>query len=180
MTKKPAKKTRAAKTAPARAAHRKSAVKPIPDGYHSVTPYLSVREAGKAIDFYKRAFGAREMLRMEAPGGKIGHAEIRIGDSVVMLADEYPDMGFLGPQSRGGTSVNMHLYVNDCDAVVQRALAAGAKLLRPMKDQFYGDRSGSVEDPFGHVWHVSTHKEELSKSELRRRAAEAMKEGGAS
>jgi PhnB protein len=172
ITKKPARKAPAS-TAPS--VNRK-AVKPIPEGYHSVTSYLSIRGASRAIDFYKDVFGAREKLRMEAPGGKIGHAEIRIGDSIVMLADEWPDMGFLGPQSRGGTTVNMHLYVRDCDAVVQRAVGAGAKLLRPIKDQFYGDRSGSIEDPFGHVWHVATHKEELSQAQLRKRAAAAMGE----
>ena len=157
-------------------AAKKKPVKPIPDGYHQITPYLAIRGAAKAIDFYKKAFGAKEKLRMDAPGGMIGHAELKFGDSVVMLADEYPDMDFKGPESRGGTSVTIHFYVKNCDAVVAQAQAAGAKVVRPLRDEFYGDRTASLEDPFGHVWHVSTHKEELSKAELRKRAAEAMKQ----
>jgi PhnB protein len=175
---KPAAKKATKKAAPKRAAPRKKPVKPIPDGYHVVTAYLAIDGAAKAIDFYKRVFGARERMRMEAPGGKIGHAELKIGDSVIMLADEYPDMDFIGPKTRGGASVTLHLYVKDCDAVVAGAVAAGAKVRRPVKDEFYGDRTGTIEDPFGHVWSVSTHKEELSKSEMRRRAAEAMKQMG--
>ena len=163
-----AKKTAPRKTTPS----KKKVVKPIPDGYHAVTPYLSIAGAGQALDFYKRAFGAREVLRMAGPDGKIGHAEIRIGDSIVMLADESPQMGFLGPKSRGGTSVNIHLYVRNCDAVVEAAVAGGAKVTRPLMDQFYGDRSGTIEDPFGHVWYIATHKEDLSKAETRRRLAE--------
>ena len=154
---------------------KKKVVKPIPDGYHAVTPYLGIRGAAAALDFYKKAFGARELLRMQAPGGKIGHAEVKIGDSIVMLADEFPEMGFLGPQSHGGTSVNLHLYVKNVDSVVAQAIAAGAKIVRPVKDEFYGDRAGMVEDPFGHRWYVATHKEELSKAEIRRRI-EAMKQ----
>ena len=157
------------------AAPRRKVVKPIPAGYHAVTPYLALREAGAAIDFYKRAFGARERFRMEAPGGKIGHAEIRIGDSIVMLADEFSEMDFLGPKTRGGTTVTLYLYVRNVDAVFEAAVAAGARVVRPVKDEFYGDRTGAVEDPFGHVWHVATHKQELSKAELRKRAQEAMK-----
>lgn len=172
MKKKTAKKPAARKSA----APKKKVVKPIPDGYHAITPYLSIRGAAQAIEYYKKAFGARERLRMSAPDGKIGHAELVLGDSVIMLADEYPDMGFLGPQSRGGSSVNMYFYVKDVDAVVEKAVVAGGKLMRPVKDQFYGDRSGTVEDPYGHVWNISTHKEELSKAELRRRAEEAMKQ----
>ena len=152
-------------------------VLPIPKGYHSVTAYLSVQNAAQAIDFYKRAFGAKELLRMPGPDGKIGHAEVMIGDSQVMLADEFPDMGFLGPQSRGGTTVQLHLYVKDVDATVEKALAAGGKLKRPVEDQFYGDRAGTLEDPFGHVWYVATHKEELSPAEIRRRAAALKKNG---
>jgi len=152
-------------------------VLPIPKGYHSVTAYLSVQNAAQAIDFYKRAFGAKELLRMPGPDGKIGHAEVMIGDSQVMLADEFPDMGFLGPQSRGGTTVQLHLYVKDVDATVEKALAAGGKLKRPIEDQFYGDRAGTLEDPFGHVWYVATHKEELSPAEIRRRAAALKKNG---
>lgn len=174
MKKKPSSKKPATKRAAP-----KRAVKPIPAGYHVVTPYLSIRGAASAIDFYKRAFGARERLRMEMPGGKIGHAELKLGDSVVMLADEYPQMDFLGPKSRGGTSVTLHLYVKNTDAVVAAAVAAGARILRPVKDEFYGDRTGTVEDPFGHVWHIATHKEDLSKAEMKRRGDAAMKQSGA-
>jgi len=144
-------------------------VKPIPEGYHSVTPYLCVKGAAAAIDFYKKAFGAKELLRMPAPGEKIGHAEIQIGDSHVMLADEFPEMGFLSPQSVGGSPVMMHLYVEDVDITANKAVAAGAKVTRPVADQFYGDRGGQVEDPFGHKWYVSTHKEDVSPEEIEAR-----------
>jgi len=154
-----------------------SQVKPIPEGYHSMTPYLCVKGAADAIEFYKKAFGAKELLRMPAPGGKVGHAEIQIGDSRVMLADEFPEMGFVSPQSVGGTPVMMHLYVEDVDATVPKAVAAGAKVTREVADQYYGDRGGQVEDPFGHKWYVATHKEDLSPEEINRRAAKAM--GGA-
>jgi PhnB protein len=156
-----------------RAAAKK--VQPIPAGYAVVTPYLAVRGAAQAIEFYKKVFGAKELMRMPGPEGKLGHAELRIGDSRVMLADEYESMNFLGPQSRGGTSVQIHLYVKDVDATVARAAAAGAKVVRPVADQFYGDRTSTVEDPFGHVWHVATHKEELSMAEVKRRAADMAK-----
>jgi len=146
-----------------------SPVKPIPEGYHSVTPYLCVKGAAAAIDFYKKAFGAKELLRMPAPGEKIGHAEIQIGDSHVMLADEFPEMGFLSPQSVGGSPVMMHLYVEDVDVTANKAVAAGAKVTRPVADQFYGDRGGQVEDPFGHKWYVSTHKEDVSPEEIEAR-----------
>jgi PhnB protein len=146
-------------------------VKPIPDGYHAITPYLSVKGAADAIEFYKRAFGATEVMRMAKPDGRVGHAELQVGDARVMLADEFPEMDFRSPHSIGGTPVHLHLYVENVDAVVAQALAAGAKLVRPVQDQFYGDRLGTVADPFGHVWHVSTHKEDLSMEELRRRAA---------
>ncbi|MGZ8453399.1 MAG: VOC family protein [Candidatus Binatia bacterium] len=146
-------------------------VKPIPQGYHAVTPYLSVNGAASAIAYYKKAFAAKEIMRMAAPGGTIGHAEIQIDDSRIMLADEYPDMNFRGPHSFGGTSVHIHLYVQDVDRVVKRAVAAGAKVLRPVTDQFYGDRSDSLEDPFGHVWHVATHKKDVPIRELKMRAA---------
>ena len=126
-------------------------VSPIPEGYHSVTPYLILKNAAAAIEFYKKAFGAVELFRMEAPGGKIGHAEIRIGDSPVMLADEYPDMGYKGPESLGGTSVNLMVYVEDVDKIYPQAIAAGGKEVRPLQNQFYGDRSGTLADPFGHV-----------------------------
>lgn len=145
-------------------------VKPVPDGYHTATPYLIVNGGAAAIEFYRRAFGATEIMRIEHQG-KIGHAEIRIGDSPIMLADEYPEMGARAPQALGGSPVSIMLYVDDVDAVVERALAAGAKLQRPVADQFYGDRTGSVEDPFGHSWHVATHIRDISPEELQRRAA---------
>jgi PhnB protein len=154
----------------------KQTVKPIPEGHHTVTPYLICKDAAKAIDFCKRAFGAAELFRMAKPDGRIGHAELRIGDSVIMLADEAPEMGARGPQSLGGTPVLMHLYVEDADAVVASAVAAGATLLRPVADQFYGDRSGGVTDPFGHVWYVATHKEDLSAEQLQERFEAMMKQ----
>jgi PhnB protein len=153
-------------------------VRPIPEGYHSITPYLAVDGAAAAIEFYKKAFGATEVMRMPAPGGKVGHAEIRIGDSRVMLADEYPDMGFRSPKAYGGSPLGLHLYVEDVDAVARQAVAAGAREVKPVKDQFYGDRTGSFEDPFGHVWHIATHKEDLAEGELKRRAEAAMGQQG--
>ena len=153
-------------------------VEPVPEGYHSVTAYLMVDGAAQALDFYKTAFGAEELMRMPGPGGKIGHAEMRIGDSPVMVTDEYPEMNAKGPRSFGGSPVHLHLYVEDVDATVARAVKAGAKLLRPVEDQFYGDRSGSLEDPFGHVWHVATHKEDIPMDELRRRAAARAQQSG--
>jgi PhnB protein len=146
------------------------AVKPIPDGYHSVTPYLIVNGAARALDFYKQAFGATEMMRLADPNGRIGHAEIKIGDSPIMLADEFPEMGFLGPQSPGGSGVCIGLYVEDVDTCFNRAIAAGAKELRPVQNQFYGDRSGTLADPFGHVWTIGTHIEDLTPEEIQRRA----------
>jgi PhnB protein len=146
-------------------------VKPIPEGHHAVTPYLSIKGAANAIEFYKKAFGAREVMRMAQPDGRLRHAELQIGDSRIMVADEFPDLNFRGPHSIGGTPVHLHLYVDDVDTVVNRAVAAGAKILRPVQDQFYGDRSGSLADPHGHVWHVATHKEDLSMEELQKRAA---------
>ncbi len=154
---------------------RAKKVSPIPKGYASITPYLIVDGAAEAIGFYKKAFGAKERLRM-AHDSKIGHAEIVIGGSVVMLADEWPDMGARGPQSIGGTPVSIHLYVKDVDATVKRAVEAGAMLKQPVKDQFYGDRTGMLEDPYGHKWHVATHTEDLSPKELKRRAGEAFKQ----
>jgi PhnB protein len=145
--------------------------RPIPKGYHAVTPYLSVQGAASAIAFYKKAFGAKEIMRMPGPGGTIGHAEIQIGDSRIMLADEFPEMNFRSPRAVGGTPVNIHLYVQYADKVAKKAVAAGAKLLRPVADQFYGDRSGSLEDPFGHVWHIATHVEDIPMKELKKRAA---------
>lgn len=146
-------------------------VKPIPDGYPSLTPYLIVGDGAGAVAFYERAFGARLRLRLARPDGKIGHAELEIGDSVVMLADEYEPVGAKAPAAYGGTPVSLHLYVEDVDAVAARAVAAGGVLRRPVENQFYGDRLGTVEDPFGHVWHISTHIEDLSPEEIDRRAA---------
>ena len=146
-----------------------SPVKPVPDGYHTVTPYLIVDGAAAAIDFYRKAFGAEELFRMPMPGGRVGHAELQVGDSRIMLADEFPEMDARGPKSRGGTPVTILLYVTDCDAVFSRAVAAGGKVKRPMQDQFYGDRSGTLEDPFGHVWSVATHEEDVSFEEMTRR-----------
>ncbi|HEV8584345.1 MAG TPA: VOC family protein [Methylomirabilota bacterium] len=147
------------------------AVKPIPEGYHTVIPYLSIKGASDAIEFYKKAFEAKELMRMAQPDGRIGHAELQIGDSKVMLADESPEMDFRSPRSVGGSPVMLHLYVEDVDTVVGRAVASGAKVLRPIQDQFYGDRSGTLADPYGHLWHVATHKEDLSPEEIGRRAA---------
>ena len=151
------------------------ATKPIPDGYRTATPYLIVKGAAEAIEFYKRAFGATELLRMADPKGRVGHAEIRIGDSVIMLADEYPEMGHRGPRSLGGSSVSILLYLEDVDTVFERALKAGARAQRPVQNQFYGDRSGTLEDPFGHVWTIATHVEDVPEEELKRRAEAVMK-----
>ncbi|HEV2912232.1 MAG TPA: VOC family protein [Pyrinomonadaceae bacterium] len=148
-----------------------SSVKPIPDGYHSVTAYLCVSDAAGAIEFYKKAFGATELMRLADKSGKIGHAEIKIGDTPILLADEFPEMSFLSPQSLGGSPVSMYLYVEDVDATVTQAVATGAKVLEPVKDQFYGDRAGKLADPFGHVWNVATHKEDVSDEEVRKRVA---------
>ena len=146
-------------------------VKPIPEGYHSVTPYLNLNAAGDAIAFYKKAHGAAEVMRMDDPGGKIHHAEISIGGSRIMLADEHPEVQALSPKTIGGSPVSIHVYVEDVDAAVERAVAAGAKLVRPVADQFYGDRVGGIEDPFGYRWFIATHKEDLTMDEIRRRAA---------
>lgn len=152
-------------------------VNPVPDGYHSVTPYLVVKGAARAIDFYVRAFGAVELLRMPEPDGRIGHAELRIGDSPVMLADEHPEAGARSPETVGGSPVTLMLYVPDVDATVARAVAAGARLTRPVADQFYGDRNGGVTDPFGHVWFVATHVEDVPAGELERRRAAQERRG---
>jgi PhnB protein len=149
--------------------------KAIPDGYQTATPYLIVKGAAEAIEFYKRAFGATEMLRMADPQGRVGHAEIKIGDSVIMLADEHPSAGYRSPRSLGGSCVSILLYLEDVDAVFERAVKAGAKALRPVTNQFYGDRSGTLEDPFGHVWTVATHVEDVSPEELKRRADAALR-----
>ncbi len=148
------------------------ATKAIPDGYHSVTPYLIVNGAAAAIAFYKDAFGATELMRMPTPDGKIGHAEIKIGDSAIMLADEYPEMGYKSPQSIGGSAVSLMIYLEDVDSTFARAIDKGARALQPIKNQFYGDRSGTLQDPFGHVWTLATHIEDIPPDELRRRAEE--------
>jgi PhnB protein len=146
-------------------------VRPIPEGYHSVTPALLVRGAAEAIDFYTRAFGARELGRMPAPDGqRIWHAELQIGDARLMLADEFPEMGGHAPESLGGTPVSLHLYVEDADAVIQRAVDAGATVIQPPMDAFWGDRYGRIKDPFGHEWSVATHIEDVSEEEMRQRA----------
>ena len=148
-----------------------AAVKPIPEGYHSVTPYLIFSGAAEAIEFYKKALGAEEVMRMGDPGSRISHAEISIGDSRIMLADEHPELQAFSPKTVGGSPVTIHLYVADVDAAVARAVAAGAKLVRPVADQFYGDRNGGIEDPFGYRWFIATRKEDLTMDEIRRRAA---------
>lgn len=143
-------------------------VKPIPEGYHSVTPYITVDDAAKALDFYKTAFGATEIVRMDM-GGKIGHAEVRIGDSVVMLSDEWPDRGKLGPKSRGGATSSLMVYVDDVDSAFKKAVAAGATETMAVEDQFWGDRMGGVNDPFGHSWMLATHVEDVPEDEMKRR-----------
>lgn len=148
-------------------------VNPIPEGYHSVTPYLSIKGAAAAIDYYKEVFGATELFRMAAPDGKIGHAEIKIGNSPIMLADEHPEMEFVSPQTLGGTPVGLMIYVDDVDTMFKQAISRGAKEIKPLQDQFYGDRSGTLRDPFGHVWTVATHVEDVAPEEMERRAAAA-------
>ena len=150
------------------------AVKPIPDDYPQVIPYLTVGDASAAIEFYSNVLGAKERMRMTAPDGKVGHAELEIGRGMVMLSDEFPEMGGKSPATVGGTPVTVMVYVEDVDAVFQRALSAGATQTRPVENQFYGDRSGSFADPFGHQWYVSTHVEDVSEEEMATRAAAAM------
>jgi PhnB protein len=151
-------------------------VKPIPEGYHSITPYLSIKGAAQALEYYKKAFGATELFRMEHEG-KIGHAEMKIGDSPFMLADEFPEMGFVSPQTLGGSPVGIMIYVDDVDNVFKQAIDAGAVEKKPVQDQFYGDRSGTLTDPFGHVWTVATHKEDVSPEEIDKRLAAAKAQG---
>jgi len=148
--------------------------KPIPDEYPRVTPYLYIDGASAAIDFYCAVLGASERMRMAGPGDRVGHAELQLGDSMIMLADENPDMNVRGPKSVGGTPISLHVYVEDADDVFERAIKGGAKELRPVEDQFYGDRSGQFEDPFGHRWNVATHVEDVPSEEMERRAAAAM------
>jgi PhnB protein len=153
-------------------------VQPIPKGYEGATPYLIIKGAANALDFYKKGFGAAEIMRMPAPGGKVGHAEIKIGSAIIMLADEFPEMNHKSPQSLGGTPVSIMIYVEDVDTFVKRAIAAGAKVLQAVENKFYGDRSGTLEDPFGHQWHFSTHVEDVPPDEMPKRAEAAMKQGG--
>jgi len=153
-----------------------SAVKSVPEGYPSLSPYLIVRDGAAAIEFYQKVFGATLRMKLDAPGGRIGHAELEIGNGLVMLADEHPEIGALAPTTIGGTPVGLHLYLEDVDAVAKKAIAAGATLKRPVENQFYGDRLGSIIDPFGHLWHISTHVEDVSPEEIGRRAAAMAKE----
>ncbi len=148
----------------------------IPKGYHSVTPHLIIKGAAEAITFYKEVFGATELFRMEDKG-KVGHAEIRIGDSHIMLADEYPEMGFRSPKTLGGSPSGLMIYVEDADTIFERAISAGGVQLKPVQDQFYGDRSGTLTDPWGHVWTVATHKEDVSPEEMDKRMAAAAAKG---
>jgi PhnB protein len=148
-----------------------SPAKPVPDGYGAVTPYLIVRGGKRAIDFYVTALGAKEMYRLEDPKGRIGHAELALGSGRLMLADEHPEMGIVGPESIGGYPLSLHLYVDDVDRTAERFVAAGGKVVREVADQFYGDRGGKFEDPFGHVWWLATHREDVSPDEIQRRAA---------
>ena len=153
-----------------------SKVPHIPQGYNSITPYLIVKGAAQAIDYYKKVFGATEVFRMDAPDGKVGHAELKIGDSHIMLADENPNMGqgHASAATIGASPVSLYLYLPDVDRVVDRAVAAGAKILKPVQDQFYGERSGFIQDPFGHLWGVATHVEDVSPHEMQERAKKAM------
>jgi PhnB protein len=146
----------------------------IPEGYNTVTPYLVIKGAAKAIDYYKKVFGATVVVRMDAPDGRVGHAELQIGDSRIMLADENPQMGYRSAESIGASPVSLYVYLPDCDEVVAKATAEGAKILKPVADQFYGDRSGFIQDPFGHLWGIATHKEDLSPKEMDERARKAM------
>ncbi len=147
------------------------AVKPIPDGYHTITPYLIVKGAAGAIDFYKKAFGATELFRMPGPDGRVGHAELRIGDSPLMLADPCPEMGAAAPQPGAKLPFTLHLYVENVDAFVDRAVTAGAKVVRPLANQFYGDRTAGLECPYGHSWYVATHVEDVPMEEMKKRMA---------
>ncbi|MDB5345852.1 MAG: hypothetical protein JWP89_4229 [Schlesneria sp.] len=151
-------------------------VKPIPAGYHSVTPYLIVSDAARAVEFYQQAFGAVELMRLDGPNGKIMHAEVKIGDSPVMLADEFPEMDAISPQTLKGTPVSLMIYVEDVDARFKQAVAAGAKVQREVQDQFYGDRSGTLVDPFGHVWSLATHVEDVTMEQVKERLAQMMKQ----
>ncbi|MGA2102638.1 MAG: VOC family protein [Candidatus Sulfotelmatobacter sp.] len=149
-------------------------VKPIPEGYHTLTPYFTVRNAASAIEFYKQAFGAEERGVMKAPDGKVMHAELKIGDSIVMLADEFPEFGSLAPESGGSTSMGLHIYVTNVDEAFDRAVKAGAKAEMPVTDQFWGDRYGRLKDPFGHRWSIATHTKDFTMDEMKHNMDEAM------
>lgn len=155
-------------------------VQPVPEGYRTVTPYLSIDGAAAAIDFYTEVFGAKERVRINAPEGKLGHAEIEIGDSIIMLADDFPGVGIRSPKAIGGTSVTIHLYVDDCDAIVDAAVKAGATIVQEVENRFYGDRSGQIMDPFGHSWNVGTHIEDVPPEEMAKRVAAMEAEMGGS
>lgn len=150
------------------------AVKPIPDGYHTLTPFLTCRDAAKAIDFYKKAFGATERGVMKGLDGKVMHAELQIGDSIIMLSDEYPEMGSVSPQAIGGSAMGLHIYIDGVDAAFDRAVKAGAQVEMPVMDMFWGDRYGKLKDPFGHKWSVATHTADLSMDEMKKGMDEAM------
>jgi PhnB protein len=151
-------------------------VKPIPEGYHTITPHLIVKNGAQAIEFYKKAFGAEELFRMNTPDGNVGHAQLKIGDSLFMLADEFPQMGALSPESIGGSPVSMYVYVEDVDTVFNQAVSAGATVVNPVMDMFYGDRWGHLKDPFGHFWSIATHKKDLTPDELKKAAEKAFSE----
>jgi len=152
------------------------AAKPVPEGFHTVSPYLAIRDAAKAVEFYKKAFGAQERSLMPRPDGKLQHAEVQIGDSIIMLSEEFPDMGAPSPQTLNGTTVGIFLYVKDVDAAFQQAVDAGATVLVPPEDMFWGDRFGTLVDPFGHQWHIATHQEDLTPEEMGKRADEFFKQ----
>ena len=154
-------------------------VNPIPEGYHSITPYLIVKDGVSMLEFYKRAFGAAELFRVSGPGGKIGHAEMQIGNSRLMLADEHPEMGAVSPPSLGGSPCYIVLYVEDCDTIFNAAVAAGAEVVHPLANKFYGDRSATIKDPSGHQWTISTHIEDVTPEEMDRRMAEMKAKGQA-
>lgn len=170
---KPKKTASRSKTAAKKKTPARKTVQPIPPGHPAVSPYLIVDDATRALEFYKKAFGAKELMRHAGPDGRIGHAEVKINDSIIMLADEHPEVNARSPKTIGGTPVSLHVYVRDVDSVARQATNAGAKVVRPVQTQFYGDRSGTFEDPFGHQWHLSTHVEDVSPAEMRRRAAQA-------
>jgi PhnB protein len=153
-------------------------VKPVPEGYHTLTPFLTVRDAVRAIEFYKQAFGAQERGVMKGPDGKVMHAELMIGDSIVMLSDEFPEFGALSPESSGGAGMGLHIYVDGVDAAFDRAVKAGAQVEMPVSDQFWGDRYGKLKDPFGHKWSIATHTKDMSGDEIKRSMGEAMEQMG--